>query len=127
MGFNPVYGNNRIVRYTHIMWSNGCGLSAQEDVVKLQTENSDLRHSEQSLSLRVQYLEAEQQQQVEVALRLRNDVDRYRQELAQYDTDKRGMSRQMSEKEVEMAQLRQQVRELQEQLETESKTKDRKL
>jgi len=63
----------------------------------------------------VQQLEAEQARFVEDKLRLTKEVDRYRQDLVHQDTEKRSISRQVNEKEVEISRLKEEVREEQEQ------------
>ena len=98
----------------------------QADVAKLEEENSGLRAKEQTLLQRVRSLEADQRKQVEDGLRVRSSLDRYRQDMTQLDTEKREMTRQISEKDGELIRLREQMGTLQNQLDVEAKTKDKK-
>lgn len=103
----------------------GCGL-LQEDVAKLQRDNAELRQQEQTLTHRLHYLETEQNKQVMDSLQLRSDLDRCRQELSQHKMEKVEISRQVSEKDTEVSRLNRQISEMQERLESEAKTKDKK-
>ena len=103
-----------------------CSLVPQEDLVEMQAETTKLRRREQQLSQRIQELESDQQHHVEENLLMRRDMDKHRQDLARDDTAKRDLSRQISEKDSEVMQLREQVRGLQEQLEAEAKSKTKR-
>lgn len=98
----------------------------QEDYSKLQREHSELRAQEQRQTRHVKELEAEQQRQVAETMKLRNQLDQYRQDLTQYDSEKRTLSRQLTTNEVEQNQLRGRVKELEEQLAEVDKEKNKK-
>ena len=92
----------------------------------LRIENDQLQTKEQQKDFQLRQLEMEQQRQVEESLRLRNELDRCRQDLTHQDTEKRTLSRQISEKQSEAEQLREQLRSVQDQLDTEAKSKNKK-
>lgn len=71
-------------------------------------------------------METEQQDMVQETLSLKQEVDRYRQSLTIHDTEKRGMSRQISEKEIEMERLKDQLKAAQERIDEEVKAKEKK-
>ena len=82
----------------------------QEELSGLQAENSKLRSSEQQLNTRLRWLEQEQERGVEESLRLRGDLDRHRQDLAQNDSTIRELRQQVSAKESEVAEAREQLK-----------------
>ena len=91
----------------------------------LQLENTRLRNREQQLDSRVRHLEAEQQRHMEESLHLRKEMDRNRQDLARNDSTHREVTRQLSVKESEVAELNERLRVAQEQLEAEVKNKNK--
>ncbi len=98
----------------------------QENYSKLQREHAELQSREQRNSQRVRELELEQQHQVSSTMDLRNKLDQCRQELSQYDTEKRTMTHQLSTKEVEFNQMEAQLKDLLDRLAEEAKEKTKK-
>ena len=92
----------------------------------LKTEIEQLREKERNLKGQILQMETEQQDMVQETLCLKQEVDRYRQSLTIHDTEKRGMSRQISEKEIEMERLKDQLKAAQERIDEEVKAKEKK-
>lgn len=105
----------------HVLW-----LLFQDDLSVLRIENAQLQDKEQQMSFHMRQFEVDQQRHVEESLRLRGELDRCRQDLTHQDTEKRGLTHQISEKQSEAEQLREQLSGLQNQLDTEAKSKNRK-
>lgn len=98
----------------------------QEDLARLKEENRQWQAKEQQLLLRVRQAEDEQQSKVESSLRMVQEIDRYRHDLSLVDSEKRQLTRQISEREGEVNQLREELRSVQGRLESAMKTQDKK-
>ena len=99
---------------------------AMEDYSKLEQEHSDLRRREQIQSRQLKNLEAERIQQVEESLKLRQSLDRLRQDLSQFDSEKRTMTQRIDQREVEYNLAQDKLGELEHKLTEEVKDKSKK-
>ncbi len=86
----------------------------QEDMSELKSEIDKLRGKEQQQKQHIRQLESDQQTSVDQCLRLRQEVDRYRQDMALYDSEKRDLDRKLSERDREVVALREAKLEAQE-------------